>query len=238
MNYLSIYNKIITRAQSQNRKRVRRSHKKFVYYENHHIIPKCVGGSDDSHNRILLTAREHFVAHQLLVKIYPNEYKLVFALRLMCANSNKNHVRNNREYEWIKKAISNATSIIQKGKHGKGYKFPKGHTLSIGENNGMFGKNHTEETRKIQSAKAKDRDPSTYDSARLPKSESHKENISNSKRKQRYKLISPTGIETIHNNVKTASIESGVSIATLVKLAGNRYKFTHCRNWQCVSIPV
>lgn len=238
MNYLSIYNKIISRAQSQNRKRVRRSHKKFVYYENHHILPKCVGGSNDSHNLVLLTAREHFVAHQLLVKIYPNEYKLIFALRLMCANSNKNHVRNNREYEWIKRTVSNAASIIQKGKPGKGHKFPKGHTLSIGENNGMFGKNHTEETRKIQSIKAKNRDPSTYNHARLPKSIEHKENISKSKRFRKYKLISPTNQEYVFHKISEASNYSGISISTLIKLAGNRYKFDNCRGWKCYAIPL
>lgn len=238
MNYLSIYNAIVANARLQDRKRVRRSHKKFVYYENHHIVPKCLGGSNDSDNLILLTAREHFVAHQLLVKIYPHEYKLVFALRLMCVNSNKNHIRNNREYEWIKKAISNAASVIQKGKPGKGYKFPKGHTLSVGENNGMYGKTHTKETRNIQSKKAKERDPSFYNFARLPKTDLHKKNMQKSKQVCRYVLTDTTGKEHIFERIADASKFCGISNSVLVKLAGNRYKFDNCRGWKISAIPL
>lgn len=52
------------------------------YCENHHIIPKSIGGSDEVGNLVLLSAREHFVAHQLLVKIFPKNDKLVYAARL------------------------------------------------------------------------------------------------------------------------------------------------------------
>jgi hypothetical protein len=38
------------------------------YYEEHHIIPKSLGGSNDKDNLVLLTAREHFLAHYLLYK--------------------------------------------------------------------------------------------------------------------------------------------------------------------------
>lgn len=201
-------------------------------------MPKCVGGSNDICNLVLLTAREHFVAHQLLVKIYPNEHKLAFALRLMCANSNKNHVRNNKEYEWIKKVISNAASITQNGKPGKGHKFTKGHTKSQGKNNGMYDKTHTQETKDLQSEKAKQRDSSYYDFARKPKTESHKEKISKSKTKQKFKLICPNGLEYIFDSIKDASQFSGVSKSVLVKLSGNRYGFDHCRNWKISAIPL
>lgn len=44
----------------------------FVYYENHHIVLKSMGGSNDSDNMIMLTAREHFLAHWLLWRIHRN----------------------------------------------------------------------------------------------------------------------------------------------------------------------
>ena len=115
MNYLSIYNSIIDRAKSEDRKKRNVSNPIYVYYELHHIIPKCAGGTNNKHNLILLTAREHFVCHQLLVKIYPGNNKLKFALRMMTATS-KNHVRNNKEYEWIRKSVSKALSESQRGK--------------------------------------------------------------------------------------------------------------------------
>lgn len=236
MNYLSIYNSIITNAIQSNRRRKSIKDKSYVYYESHHIIPKCLGGSNDKENLVLLTAKEHFVAHQLLVKIYPKEHKLVFALRMMCASSTK-HIRNNKEYKWIKEKVAASSSASQKGRS-YGYKFPKEHSLSVGEKNGMYGKNHTEHTKKIQSTKAKDRDPSTYDSARLPKSESYKKNMREIKQTKRYKLISPGGKEYIFDRCSDASDFSGVSVAALIKLAGNCYKFDHCKNWKCTILPL
>ena len=145
MNYLSIYNSIIDRAILENRRRKSKKDITYIYYESHHIIPKCLNGTNAKNNLVLLTAREHFVAHQLLVKIYPNEHKLVFALRMMCSASEK-HIRNNTEYKWIREKLAHTLSISQKGKS-HGYKFPKGHKLTVGQNNGMFGKAHSYETK-------------------------------------------------------------------------------------------
>jgi len=36
------------------------------YCERHHIIPKCIGGSDDLDNLIDLYAHEHYEIHRLL----------------------------------------------------------------------------------------------------------------------------------------------------------------------------
>lgn len=41
------------------------------YYEKHHIVPKCLGGTDDIENLVLLPARAHFIAHALLHKAHP-----------------------------------------------------------------------------------------------------------------------------------------------------------------------
>ena len=42
-----------------------------TYYENHHIVPRSFGGSDDPTNIIPLTYRQHFIAHLLLAKAFP-----------------------------------------------------------------------------------------------------------------------------------------------------------------------
>jgi len=83
MNYEKIYNQIIQKARFENRNK-----KQGIYYEAHHIIPKCLGGegnsSDITHfNIILLTAKEHYIAHRLLCLIYPSDNKLRFALWAM-----------------------------------------------------------------------------------------------------------------------------------------------------------
>ena len=60
MNYQKIYNKLINRAKNRNI---------MGYVEKHHIIPKCLGGEDCKTNLVNLTPEEHYLAHQLLVKI-------------------------------------------------------------------------------------------------------------------------------------------------------------------------
>lgn len=94
MDYNKIYNKLIERAKNR---------KLNVYHENHHIIPKCLGGDNDITNKVKLLPEEHYIAHQLLVKIYPNNKKLIYAAHILA-----NTVKGNKEYGWLKrKFISN-----------------------------------------------------------------------------------------------------------------------------------
>jgi hypothetical protein len=65
--------------------------------ERHHILPRSLGGTDDSSNITFITPREHFVCHWLLTKIYPNgeeHWKMLNALRMMRAE-NPNQKRYN-----------------------------------------------------------------------------------------------------------------------------------------------
>lgn len=96
MNYKRHYENLITRAKG-------RIYNKDDYTERHHIVPRCMGGSDDRSNLVNLYAREHFVAHQLLVKIYPAINGLVYALVKMLSEKDYHKGRiNNRLYRWIK----------------------------------------------------------------------------------------------------------------------------------------
>lgn len=106
MDYPKIYNELITRAKSR-----------MIdgYIEVHHIIPKCMNGTDDKSNLVRLTPEEHYVAHQLLVKIYPDHHGLVRAVQMMTVTS-KNHIRNNKEFGWIRRKISKIQSEFMKGK--------------------------------------------------------------------------------------------------------------------------
>lgn len=68
MDYQRIYNQIINKSNLENRKKLKRDNKNYTYYEYHHIIPKCLGGLNNNENLVLLTAREHFICHKLLVE--------------------------------------------------------------------------------------------------------------------------------------------------------------------------
>lgn len=122
MNYRHIYCKIIYYAKSQNR------HKgDGNYYERHHILPKSFFPlwKNRKSNIVLLTAREHFFCHQLLIKIYPCD-KMFYALHSFVSRPNADYKITSREYEKLKKEFSERM---------------KGHTPNL-------GRHWTEEQRK------------------------------------------------------------------------------------------
>lgn len=82
------------------------------YTEKHHIIPRCMGGTNDLSNLVRLTPEAHYVAHQLLVKIYPDNHKLVYAVVLMTVGN----TRNNKMYGWLKRKNSIAVRNSKLGK--------------------------------------------------------------------------------------------------------------------------
>ena len=88
MNYQRIYNDIIERGKQDELAGLRKR-KNGNYYERHHIIPRCMNGNNDKENLVLLTAREHFLCHWLLCKIYPNIGKLICAFWAMCNQNTK-----------------------------------------------------------------------------------------------------------------------------------------------------
>ena len=50
----------------------------YTYSEIHHIIPRSFGGSDNPNNLVRLTAREHFIVHFLLYKMYKHRSQVLF----------------------------------------------------------------------------------------------------------------------------------------------------------------
>jgi len=130
MNYLKHYNKLIERA---------RNRKLDCYKERHHIIPRCLGGSNDQSNLADLTGREHFIAHLLLVKIYPKEPGLVCAAWMMsCKGRGQEGRINNKRYEWLKKKMAREKSILYTGR-----KYSEATKLKISK--AKKGKKFTEE---------------------------------------------------------------------------------------------
>jgi len=66
------------------------------YTETHHIVPKCLKGTDDIDNLLVLTLREHFLAHWLLWRAYPNYLPLASAFLQM---NNKNNKLKNKGFQ-------------------------------------------------------------------------------------------------------------------------------------------
>lgn len=90
------------------------------YVEEHHILPKSLGGSNDASNLVKLSAREHFICHILLTKFTSGEdrYKMVYAAKLLAKakRSYQHRYFNSRLYETVKKEAAKIQSERFKGK--------------------------------------------------------------------------------------------------------------------------
>jgi hypothetical protein len=95
MNYTLHYEKLITRGQT-------RILENTEYSEKHHIVPKCMGGTNHKNNLVALLPEEHLIAHLLLTRIHPNEPKLLFAADMMTNRK----TGNNKNYGWVKRKLA------------------------------------------------------------------------------------------------------------------------------------
>ena len=107
MNYEAIYNSLIERG---------RYRKLAGYTESHHIVPRCMGGKDDRDNLVDLSPEEHYLAHQLLIKIHPNHHGVVKAASMMIPNR-----PSNKMYGWLRRKLSIVMSELQSGEGNSQY---------------------------------------------------------------------------------------------------------------------
>lgn len=157
--YTIVYNNIINRAKA----RVLDG-----YAENHHIIPRSLGGTDIPENLVRLTAREHFICHLLLTKMLTgqNQHKMIHAswCMVMLTDRQQEYKINSHTYKILKEKYSSMRKTQEpwnKGTKGsytqsvesnmkrseklKGRPSPnKG---NFGDKNSFFGKTHSDETK-------------------------------------------------------------------------------------------
>jgi hypothetical protein len=169
--YSKTYQRIIDKAISRNF--TSRNQAKIVlgYVEKHHIIPKCIGGSEEKSNLVYVTAKEHFVCHHLLTKMFDDveiARKMRFAMNKMARKSlNQQRIRvTARIFEKMRRDFVEDMKIL----HSNRVRMPltDEHKKSIS----ISSKGHkkSEETRQKMSG---------------PKSESQLENMRNSSAKRR-----------------------------------------------------
>ena len=100
---------------------------KGIYTEQHHIVPKSLGGSNDSSNLVELPARAHFLAHFMLWRMYkgtPEQHPMVKAFTCMSvghSNKRKLSPAASRLYDSAAKQKSKTMSLLQTGKGNSHY---------------------------------------------------------------------------------------------------------------------
>jgi len=161
MNYQKVYHALISKA--QNRVLI------DIYTEKHHIVPLSLKGEDIPSNIVSLTAKEHFVAHHLLWKIYRNP-QMTKAFMLMC-NVKRNGIKykiSAQQYQILKEEFSKAQSDAVKSRPGNNLgktlpqewrdnisKGQKGISKGKGRVSNFKGRTHTEESKQLISEKRK-----------------------------------------------------------------------------------
>jgi hypothetical protein len=110
------------------------------YIEDHHIIPKCLGGEDIISNKVWLTAEEHFLCHKLLTEFTTDTAngKMWSALWRMMNKQSKN-----QERDYMITAQEYAIAREQNAKN---------HSIRMkGELNPFHNKKHSSNTKEIMS---------------------------------------------------------------------------------------
>ncbi len=153
------------------------------FIENHHIVPRCLGGKNDSTNIVGLTPREHYICHRLLLKMVntpKQKQKMAYALIAMGRLNSKDKKQkriSSKDYESIrltcrKYFVGKNNPFYGKGHYGKDnpMSLPENYNrfidsvrsaehrrkmseLCSGEKNGFYGKHHSSKTRKTISTK-------------------------------------------------------------------------------------
>ena len=100
MNYQKIYDDLMETRRTKNLDTKE-------YCEKHHIIPRCLGGTNSNENLIMLTYREHFIAHWLLCRINISHSGIQYAFLCMLRKQpTGERILNSRMFSTIKKNFS------------------------------------------------------------------------------------------------------------------------------------
>jgi hypothetical protein len=230
MNYLKIYIKLI--RNSLNRK------VPDSYVERHHVFPRSIFGDKNNKFVVKLTAREHYIAHALLEKIYIKRYgkshsntrKMISAFFMMNNTEGKGQKRyiNSKLYEQNKLLYIESISGVNNKLYGKKRIFTKEHLEKIrqnrprGENHVYFGKSRPEE-HKIKMRKKKHKDFGSRvsegrkgivftDEHKLNLSLAHKGKTPGNKGKSKFtlKITNPLGETVTTNNLAEYCNKNGI----------------------------
>ena len=110
MNYYNLYVNLLSKHGTKD--------KPNYYVEQHHILPKGLGGTNDKDNLVYLTPRAHFLSHWLLYKSFPC-YSTARAFYGMCDINRRPERRysfSSKQYQIAKEIFAKEQSILMKSR--------------------------------------------------------------------------------------------------------------------------
>ena len=228
MNYLKVYCSLIRRAESRIRPQ--------GYTEKHHVFPISIFGKNK--RIVVLTAREHYIAHALLEKICIKRYglthnrtiKMVFAhLGMKGDKDNIGRYYNSILYE---EAVKRYALTISGELHPRKNK-PHLWNNAIGE----FHYMKKEEYRKKQSERMKGENNPNYGKFgkdnplyKRKRSLDAIEKSVKSRCKRTYNITSPIGEKYTTNNLRKFCREYNLNNSYMYEVANG--KRVDCRGWK------
>ena len=129
------------------------------YSERHHVLPKCMGGTDAKENLVRLTAKEHFIAHKLLIRMHPEVRGLWLALIAMgripafkariFASEREAAAKSRRGFKYTDASKAKMSASAKgRGRNSSKTEFKKGQTSwNAGLSDWRKGYSHSDETR-------------------------------------------------------------------------------------------
>ena len=98
--YAKIYFSLMEKVKSENRLKEANDGNQY-----HHIIPKSLGGSDDNDNLILLTYREHKLAHRLLIEMTTEQNRIKMSYAYSWFGSSAGNYKTGKDNNFAKPEI-------------------------------------------------------------------------------------------------------------------------------------
>ena len=197
------------------------------YTEKHHVVPHCLGGTDRKSNVVTLSARQHFVAHWLLKKIYPNQPGLIYAFHMMFHPTSS----NTRQTDWIHSRSRTYARLKEE-------MVVDIHARYVRDGHPFLGRKHSEATKqKIRDTKAKNPTVWTEEArknlsrgrtgTKQPQSQKDKVAAANS---AQWEVITPDGECIILTNLRQFCLARHLS-------QGNLCTFGHTKGYHATKLP-
>jgi len=215
MNYTKHYDRLVQQTPPEG------------YTEKHHILPRCLGGTDRKSNIVKLSARQHFVAHWLLKKIYPNEPGLIYAFHMMFHPTSS----NTRQTDWIHSRSRTYARLKEEMVKDIHARYARGEHPNL-------GKKHSEATKqKIRDTKAKNPTIWTEEARRehgvhqigRKQPQCQKEKVA-AALASRWEVITPSGERLILTNLRQFCLANKLS-------QGNLSCFGHTKGYRAIKLP-
>ncbi len=181
------------------------------YTENHHIVPKSMGGTNKKSNLVALSYKEHIICHLLLERMTrgtEHHLKLLKAYVLMCAKKRGSRpVSDTIKLEYKRRMRERMT----------------------GNNNPFFGRTHSEESRRKNSNSKLGIEPWNKGLKSPTRKVYIKKNI-----KRTWKLTDPLNNEYFTSNLKMFCSDHKLTQSCLHNLMAGRLQ-KH-KNWKCIRV--